>query len=318
MRLSRFLLAALLLLLPRWVGGQERPWDPLELRMQARELAAGAYGVFPHDVDDKDHTGTSSGFIVGRKGVLVVDSLVNGRLASQLLGEIRKHTSLPIRYLVNTSYHGDHCYGNFVFPAETTVIQHRFTKDYIDEKFEADRKFMLGLMGSGRGIEEVVPRSADIAVTDGLVVDLGGRKVQVLHIGFAQTEGDLIVWLPEEKIVFVGNMIQAPPPAFPWLLEGRHREAIATLRGLYRMLDDEAVIVPGHGPPMRRADILYSVEYLTELGKEVEAAVARGLTLEQAKESITMPKYSSYSLHRFVHVQINIPAVYKETTAGAR
>ena len=178
----------------------------------------------------------------------------------------------PIRYLVNTSYHGDHCYGNFIFPAETTVIGHELTKAYIDTKFEADRTFMLGLIGPGRGIEEVVPRSADLTLTDRITLDLGERKVEILHIGFAQTEGDVIVWLPEEKIVFVGNMIQAPPPALPWLLEGGYQEAIVTLRRLHQMLDDQAVIIPGHGRPMRRADILFSVQYLAKLGKEVEAA----------------------------------------------
>ncbi len=295
---------------------QGSPWDPAQIRMEARELAPGVYGVFANDVDEKDHTATNAGFIVGRKGVLVVESLINGRLASQLLGEIRKHTSLPIRYLVNTSYHGDHWYGNFIFPTETTVIGHELTKAYIDTKFEADRTFMLGLIGPGRGIEEVVPRSADLTLTDRITLDLGERKVEILHIGFAQTEGDVIVWLPEEKIVFVGNMIQAPPPALPWLLEGRYQEAIVTLRRLHQMLDDQAVIIPGHGRPMRRADILFSVQYLTKLGKEVEAAVARGLTLEQAQEAIQMQEYSGYSLYPFAHGQINVPAVYKEITSG--
>ena len=307
-----FILLVLFLALPLPSLAQSSPWDPNLIHMEARQLVPGVYGVFADDVDKKDHTATSAGFVIGRDGVLVVESLINGTLASQLLGEIRKHTTLPIRYLVNTSYHGDHCYGNFVFPAGTTIIEHRATKEYIDTKFEADRKFMLGLMGPGRGIEEVVPRSADLTLTDRVSIDLGGRKVEILHIGFAQTPGDVIVWLPQEKIVFVGNMIQAPPPAIPWLLEGHHREAIVTLHRLYDMLDDQAVIVPGHGRPMRRTDILYSVQYLTELGKEVEAAVARGLTLEQAQKTISMPKYSSYSLYPFAHVQINIPAVYRD------
>ena len=231
---------------------KSKPFDPAVVRMEARELAPGAFAVMAGDVEETDHTATNAGFVVGRNGVLVIESLSNGELASQLIGAIRKSTSLPIRYLVNTSYHGDHCFGNFVFPQETAVIEHEFTKGYLDQNFEEDRNFMIELLGKGRGIEEVVPRSADLTLTDGVSLDLGDRKAEILHIGFAQTEGDVIVRLPEEEIIFVGNMLQAPPPAFPWLLDGRHREAIETYRCLHEMLDDRAIIVPGHGKLMRR------------------------------------------------------------------
>lgn len=143
-------------------------------------------------------------------------------------------------------------------------------------------------------------------------MDLGTRKAEVLHIGFAQTAGDLIVRLPEENVVFVGNMLQAPPPAFPWLLDGRYREAITTYRRLHEMLDDEAVIVPGHGKLMRRSDILYSIEYIEDLEGQIEEAKGRGLTLEQAQEEVRMEKYSSYSMYEFIHFQVNVPAVYNE------
>jgi cyclase len=140
----------------------------------------------------------------------------------------RRH-SKAIRFLVNTSYHGDHAYGNYVFPDSTVVIQHPATKRYMDEKFEDDRRFMLGLMGKGKGIERVQSRSADITVSDTIRVDLGGRAVEIRHFGFAQTPGDLVIWTPDAKVLWVGNMIQAPAPALPWLLEGRHRETIETL-----------------------------------------------------------------------------------------
>jgi glyoxylase-like metal-dependent hydrolase (beta-lactamase superfamily II) len=74
---------------------------------------------------------------------------------------------------------------------------------------------MIELLGEGRGIEEVVPRSADLTLTEGVSLDLGTRKVEVLHIGFVQTAGDLIVRLPEENVVFVGNMLQAPRQPSP-------------------------------------------------------------------------------------------------------
>ncbi len=294
-----------------------KPFDPAEVRMEARELAPGVFAVMADDVKETDHTATNAGFIIGEGGVLVVESLSNGRLASQLVGEIRKNTALPIRYLVNTSYHGDHCFGNFVFPAETSIIEHEFTKNFLDENFEQDRAFMIDLLGEGRGIEEAVPRSADLVVEGRICLDLGSKAVEVAHIGFAQTEGDLIVRLPEENTVFVGNMLQAPPPAFPWLLDGRHGEAVETYRRLYEMLDDETVIVPGHSKLMQREDILFHVRYIEELSKQVGNAIEQGRSLEAAKEEVLMEDYSSYSMYEFIHFGVNIPTVYGELSGGS-
>lgn len=292
------------------------PWDPDNFRLVARELAPNVFAVFPDDVDEKDHVGTTAGFVIGEKGVLVIESMLNGRLASQLIGLVRERTHKPIRYLVNTSYHGDHSYGNFAFPVSTTVIHHPATKHYIDTKFEADRKFMLGLMGENKGIEEVVPRSADITVATILTLDLGGRVAELRHFGFAQTPGDLAVWLPEEKVLWVGNALQAPPPAIPWLLEGRYRDTIATLQRIKDFLPADATIIPGHGRPMKPAEIGYSIEYLKELQTRVKDAVAQGLSAEQAVQRIDMSKYNAYSIYPFAHSQVNVPAVYNDLKAG--
>ncbi len=288
------------------------PWDPDDVTLTARELAPGVFVVLPHDAFEKDHVATAAGFVIGEKGVLVIESMVNGQLASQLIGLVRKVTSRSIRYLVNTSYHGDHSYGNFVFPETTTIIHHKATKRYIDEKFEDDRAFMLRLMGRHKGIEEVVPRSADLVVRDRLSVDLGGKMVEILHFGFAQTPGDLVVWLPVEKVLWVGNMIQAPEPALPWLLEGRHQETIITLKKVRDFLPEDATIIPGHGRPMRRDGINFSIRYLEELSRRVREAIANGLSVKEAVRQIRMPQYETYSLYDFAHKTVNIPAIYKD------
>ncbi|MFI8186564.1 hypothetical protein OG539_33530 [Actinacidiphila glaucinigra] len=70
---------------------------------------------------------------------------------------------------------------------------------------------MIDLLGPNAGIEEVLARSADIAVSGPCSLDLGGRHVDIEHIGFAQTDGDLVVRMREDDIVFGGNMLQAPP-----------------------------------------------------------------------------------------------------------
>lgn len=288
---------------------KSRPFDPADVRMHTRELADGVYAVMAADVDDTDHTATNAGFVVGDSGVLVVESLSNGRLASQVIGAVRTVTPLPIRFLVNTSFHGDHCFGNFAFPSQTVIIHHEATKRVIDERFEQDRAFMIELLGPNAGIEEVVARSADLAVSGPCSVDLGGKHVDLDHIGFAQTDGDLVVRMREDNVVFVGNMLQAPPPAFPWLLEGRADEALATYRRLYEILDDDTLIVPGHGRTMRRADILHSIAYLEELTSLARDAQNKGLSDDQAREALEMKEYSDYSMYESIHLQVNVPAV---------
>lgn len=107
----------------------------------------------PDDVLEKNHAASTAGFVIGECSVLVIESMLNGDLASQFIGLVRRVTTKPIRFLVNTSYHGDHAYGNFLFPDSTVVIQHPATKRYMEEYFEGDRRFMIGLMGKGKGIE---------------------------------------------------------------------------------------------------------------------------------------------------------------------
>lgn len=294
------------------------PWDAASVNLTSKEMAPGVFAVLPDDVFSKDHVATTGGFVVGERSVLVVEAMLNGDLAAQLIGLVRKETSKPIRFLVNTSYHGDHAYGNYVFPDSTVVIQHPVTKRYMDEKFEDDRHFMLGLMGKGKGIEHVQSRSADATVSDMISVDLGGRTVEIRHFGFAQTPGDLVIWTPDAKIMWVGNMIQAPSPALPWLLEGRHQDTIETLTKVRNFLPGDATIIPGHGRPMRQADIDFSIRYLRELDAAVRAAIAEGRSLEATVKMLGMPQYSRYSLFDWAHKTVNVPAVYRAIQQTAK
>ena len=199
----------------------------------------------------------------------------------------------------------------------TVVIQHPATKSYMEENFEEDRRFMIGLMGKGKGIERVQARTADIVVPEVLSVDLGGCTVEVRHFGFAQTAGDLVVWLPEAKVLWVGNMIQAPAPALPWLLEGRHQETIATLTRVRDFLPEDATIIPGHGRPMRPADIEFPLRYLRELDGVVREAIDQGRSVEATLEVAAMRDYDTYSLFEWAHNTVNLPAAFRNLQEAA-
>ncbi len=86
----------------------------------AQQVAPAVFAVFPDDSAAKNSAGvpaaTSGGFVIGENGVLVIDTMLNRRLANQLLALIRVQTDKPILYVINTSYHGDHSYGTSSSP----------------------------------------------------------------------------------------------------------------------------------------------------------------------------------------------------------
>jgi glyoxylase-like metal-dependent hydrolase (beta-lactamase superfamily II) len=177
---------------------------------------------------------------------------------------------------------------------------------------------MIGLMGKGKGIERVQARTADISVPDMVSVDLGGRIVEVRHFGFAQTPGDLVIWVPDAKVLWVGNMIQAPSPALPWLLEGRHHDTIETLSRVRDFLPQDATIIPGHGRPMRPADIEFPLRYLHELDGSVRKAIDEGRSVEEALDAVAMAHYGDYSLFDWAHKTVNVPAAYHHLRSKAK
>ena len=261
---------------------------------------------------------TSGGFIVGDKGVLIVESMLNRRLANQMLALVRAKTTKPIQYVVNTSYHGDHSYGNQFMPPSARIVQHVETQKYIQAKFKDDIAFMSQYFGTNQGLSELRAHRADMLVPDGgsVEIDLGGKRVRVLHLGFAQTVGDLFVWLPAEKVLFTGNPIIASPPALPWLLDGRLDDSLATLTRLRKLVPDDAVVVPGHGAPVDPKTIDFNIAYLGRLKNEVRAAVDRGLDRQATVQAVAMKEYDGYKIFPWVHAQINVPKTHDET-AGA-
>jgi cyclase len=298
-------------------------WTPAHVVLVSQQVTPGVFAVFPDDSASKTPGGvpaaTSGGFVIGENGVLVVDTMLNRRLASQLLALIRARTDKPIRYIVNTSYHGDHSYGNQFFPAGVQIVQHVAIQAYIQNHFAADVAFMMTYFGRNSGMDELKPQPAQILLRDGADVtfDLGGKRVQVLHLGFAQTDGDLFVWLPGEKELFTVNPVISIAPSLPWLLDGKSEQSLATMRRLRALVPDDAIVVPGHGRPAGVEMIDYPIGYLAELRRQVRAAIDAGLTEQEtvAKLAESMKGYSGYTIFPWVHSQVNVPKTNREMKA---
>lgn len=300
------------------VLAQEPIWDANKIELESQKLADGVFAVVPTGADEMAAQGypiaTTGGFVIGTDGVLVVESMLNEKLNKQLFDLIAAQTDLPVRFLVNTSFHGDHSYGNFYVPEEVDIIQHSVTADYIDNHFEADTAFMIQNFGSGRGIEEVKPTDAEILVGAGgsLTVNLGGISVDIRDYGFAQTGGDLFVSVPAANVLWTGNAVVAGKPALPWLLDGHLIETLDTLQAVYNDFDADTKVVPGHGPVSDIGAIKWNIDYLAAVRDGVQDAIDAGLSLEDTVAKVALPEFGGYALFGWVHPSLNVPAAYRD------
>lgn len=297
---------------------QEPVWDGNTVVLESQQLAEGVFAVIPSGAAEMAAAGlpiaTSAGFVIGENGVLVVEAMLNERLTGQLLDLVAAETDLPIRYLVNTSFHGDHSYGNQYVDEQVDIIQHANTAAYIGENIEADKAFMIQNFGAGRGIEDIVATDADILVGEGgrLTIDMGDVSVEIRDYGFAQTGGDLFVSVPEANVLWTGNAIVAEAPSLPWLLDGRLIETRETLEAVRADFDANTRVVPGHGPVTDLGAFDWYIDYLGTVETEVAAAIADGLSLEETVARVQVPDFQGYALFGWVHSGLNVPAAYRD------
>ncbi|MFP3591135.1 MBL fold metallo-hydrolase [Chryseobacterium sp. SIMBA_038] len=297
-------------------------WDANKVTLKLHKISENVYAVSPSTTETETTKGipqaTSAGFIVGDKGVLLIETMLSKGLYDQLYKLIRSVTSKPIVYAINTSDHGDHCFGNYLLPKETIIIQNEFCKENLAKNYDNIKKFMIGLFGSGRGIEESVYRPADvtIAVNQTMKIDMGkGNIVEIINVGTAQSPADLFVYLKSSSgnVLWAGNPFIAESPAIPWLFDGYFLEPVKNLNKIYNMISDKDIVVPGHGRITNKAGIKYTIDYVAALQTNVENAVKKGLTLEQTKASVTMKEFDKgYELFNWLHFNFNIPNAYKD------
>ena len=257
------------------------PIDPTGVQLETRELAPGVYALLSNKppVDN-------SGFVVGARGVLVIDAHINGDMARQIQAAVRRVTDKPILYLVNTNAHGDHTFGNYAFPAETTVVAHRRTAEAM-RHFEEEKANLLPTVGGNPEIfGDVELRLPDVTFEETLRLDLGGRVVELHHFGSGNTPGDTVVYVPEARVAWTGNLILGEA-TIPWAIEGDARAYLETLAAMAARLDIETV-VPGHVLTTSGETLGTYLHYLGGLIDDVQDARRRGLSLDETLAALPL------------------------------
>jgi len=248
-------------------------------------LKAVGPGVYAA-IDGPEHkSGSNAGFVIGDDGVLVVDAFFYPDATKALVGEIRRLTPLPIRYVVNTHYHADHTGGDQVLrDAGAVIIAHKNVRGWV-------RTNNINLFGD-RITPEIRARIValplpDITTDTDLVVWLGSRKVVVKTV-LGHTGGDLTIAVPDAKVLFTGDMLWRKVP--PNLIDGSVKEWAATDADFAAIPGAaQTTYVPGHGDVANVTDVADFRTYLLDLKRLVTAGRKAGLK-DDALATDVMPK----------------------------
>jgi len=247
-------------------------------------------------ISDNDGSANST-FLVGRKGVLVVDTGLDDVEGKKLLQAIRRVSSLPIQFVINTHYHPDHQGGNMTVGPEATVISTGYTRNQTDA-LKSTNPTMSTL------------RPADITFSRALTVHLDPYKVEIWFPGKAHTSGDALVYFPQQQAMATGDIfLNRSSPAMD---RGSVSNWITTLDEILKK--PLLAAVPGHFELGTKADITRFRDYLRDLYTQVEGLKRSGASLEQVKSQLQMEKYKDFRQYPKYHATFadNAEVVYME------
>ncbi|MER7133286.1 MBL fold metallo-hydrolase [Streptosporangium saharense] len=250
--------------------------------MAAPELVEVAKGVHAYLQPDGGWCLNNAGVITTPDGAVVVDTAATERRALALRDAVDSVAGGARRLVVNTHFHGDHVFGNAVFGPEATVVSHEGTRAEIAETGLA----LTGLWPdvTWGDVSVVLP---DVTYTDRLTVHAGGRRIELISAGPAHTRHDTVVWLPEERVLFAGDIVM--PGCTPFVMMGTVRGSLATL-DLLRELRPE-VVVGGHGPVSGPHALDETEAYLRWLRRVAADGARRGLDALATARGCSLGEY---------------------------
>lgn len=259
--------------------------------------------------------------IVNDDDVIVVDS-GSTQYTENVVAEIKRITDKPISIVITTHWHGDHNRGNHVYRRhypDAKIISHAKTHENMwhrdksllkpraadavekakksaatgvakaiadklpEERIASARDYEAGIEELYADLSNAKSGIADITFEDKMVLHRGERTIELLHLGKANTDGDIVVWLPKEKVVATGDIVVRPTPYGFFSYPADWADTIEKIKGL-----EYTTLVPGHGPIMHDTKYLDKLIHLfRDLTAQTEAAVAAGVTtVDELKEVV--------------------------------
>lgn len=243
----------------------------------------------------------NSGLIVGEREAVLIDTFFDLTNTRELLAAVRDRTNRPIKTLINTHHNGDHCWGNQLVEGATIVGHHQCRQEMLavppallagvaqsDEEEGA-----LGYMKRAfspfdfSGIDLTPPT---VTFDDRLSLFLGDREIRLLYFGPCHTLGDIAVWLPDESVLFAGDLLFVGSTPLVW--EGSLHNWIATIDALLEL--GPRVVVPGHGPVTDATGLREMQNYLKLVVDEGRLLKEKGLGPLDAACEIDLGRYADW------------------------
>jgi glyoxylase-like metal-dependent hydrolase (beta-lactamase superfamily II) len=264
----------------------------------------------------------NTGIIVGDDAVLVLDTQATPVMAQDVIRRIREVTDKPIKYVLLTHYHAVRVLGASAYQPEQ-IIASQDTYDLIVERGEQDKASEIGRFPRlFRNVESVPPGLTwpTMTFTGKMTLWLGKLEVQLLQLGRGHTKGDTVAWLPQQKILFSGDLVEFD--ATPYAGDAYFKDWPQTLDNLAALKPEK--LVPGRGaalvtPEQVRAGLEGTRDFIADVRASVEAGTAAGKDLNTVyRETMAKltPKYGHWVI--FQHcMPFDVTRCYDEMTQYA-
>jgi cyclase len=281
------------------------------MRSWPTETIEPAPGVFAYVQATGAFCIANAGVIDAPGGATAVDALFTPAMTRTFLDEARRLVSAPLARLISTHHHLDHTLGNALFPRETKILAHARAKAEMERVGWSPPLIALLTRIAphfGTELDGAELRLPDATFDgDALEMEIGGRRVRLLHFGTGHTRGDVLVHLPEQRVLFAGDVafFNVTPLAF----EGHMGNWIAVCRHVLAM-DDVDIIVPGHGPAGTKDDLRAMLAYLELVHDGARRAFAAGASADEAERAINLGAYADWNEPE--RLTANVARVYQE------
>ncbi len=250
-----------------------------------------APGVYYRQSEDEKRIIATTSWIEFQDFVVVVDANFPWG-ARAILNDLRQTTQKPIRFVFDTHYHADHSYGNGVFAEQGATIVS--SDDTAADSRERNTAAWNKNNGAGEfNLKQYRLVHPQLTFHDRIVIDDGHRRLELIRVGPAHTRGDAVAWLPEERILFTGDLCTTRA-------QNNLTDPGMSLGGWLRVLDQLAqmnpvIVIPGHGLQGTVDSLRGQQAYLAAVYDGVRAGIEMGTTVEQLQSSIDLSDHKPWS-----------------------
>ncbi len=276
--------------------------------VEFKQVAPDLYFLF-------EFTSSNSVVLVTGDGVLVIDTRQHPRDGQDLIDRIRKVTDKPIKWVINSHFHGDHHFGNPPFKAAGATIVAQKDTARLMEKVQPKEIARRGNFFKSRGFDpnEVKLVLPDVTFDSEMTIHLGGREVRLAYLGPGQQAGDTFVFFPHARMVFTTGMFG--PRSMPNMAFTPSVETWLKLLDQLAAMDVDKIL-PAHGDVSTGKDVKELAAMLADEYATVKDAIAKGMSLDDALKTLKFPQYKDW--RNYGRLEGEIKALYELIQTGKR